>query len=773
MFYIIFAFYKFSFLLICLSCSGISTFLIIISYFIKNKKVIYIISNLEIFLIALSLNLKGNLLSFYYYTPQDDNYSELLRIIIYDFVSGNLFVLLKLEANFFVNIFYFMLNIFLIISASIYSNVNHFYFLEGFTSFLFTFICFFLRKAWDFRVRKIFAEKYKFERLYKYTIDFIIGLNAYHVNIKNDEFVYSDEKMSDLVEEFANKCDEFKKNMDFENEKKNELITENVILDSKNNLLVELNCNTNMNKIKNNLITTNKNEELICSEDNDNNNKNLKFFFKNLFLFVDQNDIDLSKTVSKKSALKKKSKKAELKHNKNLNESKNKGIFFNNEQVKKESLFSHLNKIKKDEFQNLAKENCIENEDKNEKNFDSILKSDFDFTVTAKKINNNFVHLGIYHFNNPEIKKFFDVFYRGISIDDSIIVYDILFYDISELIISKKIIYEENIIKQKVLAKIAHEFKTPINSIIGLINNLKENLNEDFILGNKTKIKENQIDFYKKDKNNNSKQINDLYNNSKIMAKNIKTLDIIQNLSEYIIFLVSDIIQFSTIKDINQINIHNKRINMREIANFSFDILKCLLKCNLSKYQKTKTYFRYEEGIDNIIIKIDEIRLKQIILNLISNAVKFTKCGHIIITFKIEENNNFIKVEVSDTGIGVKESDKEKLFNDYVMLGDGINLNSLGSGLGLSICKILAHKMNLRLNFESKYGLGSKFYINIPIKNDLNKTSINLLTSLENSKNKTEFNKNSIFRNTIELGSLSSLSLIKNDPFRFEKVIIN
>lgn len=803
--YITFAFYKITFLVICLSCFAVSLILIVISYFIKDRKIIYILNNIEILLICISLNVKGNLLNFVYNTPQEDNYAELVRIIIYDFVSGNLFVLMKLEANFFANFFYFMLNIFLIITSSIYSNVNRFYFLEGFTSFLFTFIFFFLRKAWDLRERVIFSEKYKFERLYKYTTDFIIGLNAFHVNIKNNEILYSDEKLNCLLEDLNKNDEEFRRLNYSESErnkkeKENDYTSQMVILDTKNNLIDELEINNNNNFMRKNFLNDNNNSTHRPNEIlNFQENVNLKCFLKYLFLFVDENEIEISKATNnnnknKKDAADKSNKKENDVLNNDNNDKvhspiKNKGIFANNEQLKKESLFSHLKKIKKEEFNFISKDkdnnnsiNNIEeinkhsnlnNEINNKNKVNDAVDSNKEINFTDEKIHNNFVHLGIYNFKNPEIKKYFDVYYRGISIDESTIVYDILFYDVSELINSKKIIYEENIIKQKVLAKIAHEFKTPINSIIGLINNLKEDLNEDYMtkdpINNENPIMilngavENE-GF----NNNNNKQ-------SKIpeqLSKNLKTLDIIQNLSRYIIFLVSDIIQFSTIKDINQINIHRKKLNMREIANFSYEILNCLLRCNLSKYQKVKTFLKFDDEIDKMIIKIDEIRLKQIILNIISNAVKFTKCGYIRITFKIEENNDFLIIIISDTGIGIKDSDKEKLFNDYVMLGDGINLNSQGSGLGLSICKSLAFKMDLRLNFKSKYGAGTKFYIKVPIWKEINRSSIDLLKSLDNFRNSVELDSNNrIVKDAIAPGRFSSRGLIKDDPNKLDKVI--
>jgi len=792
--YIIFAFYKQAFLLLCLSCFFINSILMTMSYFIKDRKILYILDNIEIFLICLSLNIKGNLLNFIYNTPLDDNYAELVRIIIYDFLSTNLFILIKLEAHILTSLFYFILNIILIIMSSINSNVNRFYFLEGFTSFILTFMFFLLRKAWDYRARVIYAEKYKLEGLYKYTTDFIIGLNAYHVNINNDDIVYSDDKLNYLLKDTRANCEDFRKLCLTESQKNTrnkdtELNSQLNILETKNYLIdvLEINNENNVNKQCLNNYSTNRSEDIIDFQEH----INLKCFLKNLFLYIDESEVEVTTAITAAAE------KDHLSINNNKNKKnqeeqssfKNKGIFANNEQIKKESLFSHLDKIKKDEFSYLQENNSINYEGEIEKlnimNVNNELKKTYkynrklaadsakkDIQFISKNTNNNkFVNLGIYHFKNPEIGKYLDVFYRGISIDDSTIVYDILFYDVTEIIKSKKIIYEENIIKQKVLAKIAHEFKTPINSIIGLINNLKENLHEDHMLKDE-KENDNPIEIF----NSNHRDFNNNKENetSKQVSKNLKTLDIIENLSRYIIFLVSDIIQFSGIKDMNQINIQNKKVNLKEIANFSFEILKCLIKCNLLKYKNVKIFLKYDEILDKIIIKIDEIRLKQIILNLISNAVKFTKCGNIKITFKLEKNEGFLKIIIRDTGIGIKDSDKEKLFNDFVMLGDGINLNSQGSGLGLSICKSLAYKMKLKLNFKSEYGSGSKFFIQIPVNNDshLHKSSNNLNKSLDKFRNQMDLGPyNRYLQDRIRPGSLSARELNIFNVNKLDKVI--
>jgi len=227
-----------------------------------------------------------------------------------------------------------------------------------------------------------------------------------------------------------------------------------------------------------------------------------------------------------------------------------------------------------------------------------------------------------------------------------------------------------------------HEFKTPLNSIIGLTLNLKDS-------------------FEKLSNNSNAK------------------LDIIQNLSNYLIFLVSDIIQYSSM---SEIKFNKCSIDLKETLYFCFQILNSLLSLNKSKNENIVTELHVEESIDRINIESDEIRIKQIILNFISNSVKFTNEGKIILKAKIISLNGkfFLKISVKDTGIGIKDKDKMCLFQDNKMFENGKELNKLnnstGSGLGLSICKMLTKKLEIGLEIKSIFKKGSTFAIVIPIE---------------------------------------------------------
>ncbi len=125
----------------------------------------------------------------------------------------------------------------------------------------------------------------------------------------------------------------------------------------------------------------------------------------------------------------------------------------------------------------------------------------------------------------------------------------------------------------------------------------------------------------------------------------------------------------------------------------------------------------------------DDLRIRQIMINLANNAVKFTQKGHVqlIVRFeRVDEENIVLKVAIKDTGIGIKKEDMNKLFNIFEQVDSKRNRNVEGSGLGLSICKQLIDLMNGQISVESVYGEGSMFSFQIPQKVVDSRASISL-----------------------------------------------
>ena len=297
-----------------------------------------------------------------------------------------------------------------------------------------------------------------------------------------------------------------------------------------------------------------------------------------------------------------------------------------------------------------------------------------------------FTNIGIFHIknNSSNLKKYFNVMHRRIKISDNNIIDNFFFTDVSRVINFKIKQIQESIQRQRMFAKISHEFKTPLNSIIGMISHI----------------------------------LNPSENKNIIPKQTQDDLKVVSNLSNYVIFLISDIIQYTdnTIKS-TEMKININFINFKDLMDFCFQILNSLLFCNINKKEKIKTSMIFDESLEFLKILSDELRIKQILLNLISNAVKFTNEGEIKLKCKKSFLNEqyYVKISISDSGKGIREEDKIKLFNDFVMLEPSKADNKFGSGLGLSICKSIAEKMNIILDFKTNYGKGSKFFIYVPI----------------------------------------------------------
>lgn len=382
---------------------------------------------------------------------------------------------------------------------------------------------------------------------------------------------------------------------------------------------------------------------------------------------------DLMKEVEKNQLI-----KFNLEKNKNVNLKKNDSSSIN--YIRKESCTEELNKS---------------------------LNADNNYISSINNrlfVSNSFISLGIYYLTDKVKSKtkkiFYDVYYRKIKTGkNNNYIEDLFFNEVSELINYKQSLLDENSRKQKVFAKIAHEFKTPLNSLIGIATSIKDN---DKLLSERTK--------------------NDL--------------NTMENLSNYLIFLVSDIINYVNLSGFTEIKCQKSLIDIKDVLNFCFEILKSLVSCNRNKQDNILTCLKINDEIGTLLIKSDEIRIKQILLNFISNAVKFTNEGKISLKARklVKESNTFLKITVADTGIGINKTEEIKLFQDFHVLKNNKNKNpnisnvnnelfsnspnklnnSLGSGLGLSICKAIAEKIGIYIDFSSKEKEGSKFSIEIP-----------------------------------------------------------
>ncbi len=227
---------------------------------------------------------------------------------------------------------------------------------------------------------------------------------------------------------------------------------------------------------------------------------------------------------------------------------------------------------------------------------------------------------------------------------------------------------EASYYKSMFVASMSHEIRTPLNGILGVSKMLNKELTND---------------------------------------KQLDLLKIIDISGKNLLGVINDIIDFSKIE-----------ANQLSIENIPFDLRECLEEIKLMlNYKSTEKAismsFKIDRDIPEIIIG-DPTRLKQILINYINNAIKFTsKYGEITVRAQLInsiDGNCEIKYSVSDTGIGIPQSKQKLLFNDYVQVDSSTSRKYGGSGLGLSISKKLALLMKGKVGLESVENIGSTFW---------------------------------------------------------------
>lgn len=223
--------------------------------------------------------------------------------------------------------------------------------------------------------------------------------------------------------------------------------------------------------------------------------------------------------------------------------------------------------------------------------------------------------------------------------------------------------------KSLFLAKMSHEIRTPINAIIGMNEMILREEDRPDIIDYGMDVKRSAYSLLS--------TINDILDLSKIESGKMELV-----CAEYdVCTLLYDIV--------NMISMKAKDKGLE-------------IKLSLDEQLPSKLYG-------------DDVRLRQILINLLNNAVKYTETGSVTLSVsgEIQDSKVNLYFEVKDTGIGIKEEDLSKLFADFVRIEEKRNRNIEGTGLGISITKQLLTMMDSQLKVDSVYGEGSKFYFHL------------------------------------------------------------
>jgi signal transduction histidine kinase len=129
-----------------------------------------------------------------------------------------------------------------------------------------------------------------------------------------------------------------------------------------------------------------------------------------------------------------------------------------------------------------------------------------------------------------------------------------------------------------------------------------------------------------------------------------------------------------------------------------------------------RKHLDYEVRLDSSVplVRTDRTKVKQVVLNLLSNAVKFTHEGSVSVSTSVPDSGDGILIEVADTGIGIREEDLGKIFEDFRQVDQSSTREYGGTGLGLSISRKLLHLLGGTMRVESRIGEGSRFIVWLP-----------------------------------------------------------
>lgn len=225
-------------------------------------------------------------------------------------------------------------------------------------------------------------------------------------------------------------------------------------------------------------------------------------------------------------------------------------------------------------------------------------------------------------------------------------------------------------LKSEFLANMSHEIRTPMNGVIGMIN----------LLG-RTDLTTKQKEF----------------------------VNIIKSSGNDLLTIVNDILDFSKI-EAGEISLKDDNFKLENCIKEVVTLLSVK-----ADEKKLKLVYKIDNDVTEYITT-DQTRLKQILINLINNGIKFTDSGEIKLSVH-KSSNNKILFSVHDTGIGIPEDKYDLLFKPFSQL-ESVKHNIIGTGLGLLISKKLVENMGGEIDFKSNYGKGSNFFFTITNRNN-------------------------------------------------------
>ena len=233
-----------------------------------------------------------------------------------------------------------------------------------------------------------------------------------------------------------------------------------------------------------------------------------------------------------------------------------------------------------------------------------------------------------------------------------------------ELLVAKEKAEESNRLKTAFLANMSHEIRTPLNAIVGFSSVL--------------------------------------VSDDSSPAEKEQYCDIIQKNSDLLLHLINDILDISRMES-GRIKFVWEECDVVEL---------CQTALSTAEYgRKTSALFLFETPVASLVIKTDAQRLKQVLINLLSNAAKFTPSGSIKLAIAIDKQHQQLELSVSDTGCGIPSDKSDRVFERF----EKLNEYSQGTGLGLAISRLIVENLGGKIWVDKDYTEGARFVFTHPL----------------------------------------------------------
>lgn len=224
-------------------------------------------------------------------------------------------------------------------------------------------------------------------------------------------------------------------------------------------------------------------------------------------------------------------------------------------------------------------------------------------------------------------------------------------------------------LKSIFLASMSHELRTPLNSIIGFTSILLQGIS------------------------------------GALTDEQKKQLTMVKGSGQHLLDLINDLLDVSKI-EAGKVEISVEEFALADVAN---EVTEAISPTATKKELDVVTELQ-----DDIVLLSDRRRVKQLLMNLVSNAIKFTNQGQVTITGKRLDNEQ-VEFQVSDTGIGMKQEDIQRLFQPFQQIDESLTKEHGGTGLGLYLCKKIVDLLHGDIRAESEYGTGTTFTVTLPL----------------------------------------------------------